>query len=390
MVRRLADLQLRGARVLVRVDFNVPLDERGRVTSDARIRASLPTLRAIVAAGGRPILMSHLGRPKGGPDRRYSLRPVADRLRELSGLPVRFAADCVGAETERLARELPAGELLLLENLRFHDGEEKGDPAFALALSALGDVYVNDAFGTAHRPHASVAGVPALLPHAAGLLLEREVDAFRRVLEDPQRPYVAILGGAKVSDKLPVIRNLLTKVDALLIGGAMAYTFLKKAGVGIGDSRCEGDLLAEAGAVRADAAAAGIALELPRDHVCAAKLEAGAKGTVHGPDIPDGLMGLDIGPQTIAAYRARIEAARTIVWNGPMGVFEMPQFAEGTRALALAIADSDAWSVVGGGDSVAAVEQVGVADRISHVSTGGGASLELLEGRLLPGIAALE
>jgi phosphoglycerate kinase len=388
-VQRFQDLDLAGRRVLVRVDFNVPLDDAGRVTSDARIRAALPTIEAILAAGGRPILMSHLGRPKGKVVESMRMRPAAERLGELLGRPVRTATDCVGPAAEAAVAALGAGEVLVLENLRFHPEEEKGDPDFAAALAALGDVYVDDAFGTAHRAHASVTGVADHLPAAAGLLLQKEVDAFARVLDAPARPFVAILGGAKVSDKLPVLLNLVAKVDALIVGGAMAYTFLAADGVPIGSSRCEQDLLDEARQVRALCAARGVELLLPVDHVCAAEFKAEAPASLHGPGIPDGLMGLDIGPRSIAAFRDRIAGAKTILWNGPMGVFEMEAFRRGTEAIAHAVADSAAFSVVGGGDSVAAVELCGVEDRIDHVSTGGGASLELLEGRDLPGIAAL-
>lgn len=390
MIPKLADLDVAGQRVLVRVDFNVPLDEHGAVTSDARIRASLPTIEAILARGGCPVLMSHLGRPKGRRDPRFSLRPAADRLGELIAAEVGFVDDCIGQEVERATRALTPGRCLVLENLRFHPGEEAGDEDFARALARNGDRYVNDAFGSSHRAHASVAIVPRLLPAAAGLLLEREIAAFQRVLESPTRPFLAILGGAKVSDKLPVVRHLLSKVDGLLLGGAMAYTFLAARGVGVGASKCEPDLFEEAKAVEAEAAARGVALSLPVDHVCARSLSADVPVAVHGPGIPDGWMGLDIGPATVEAFRAKIAEAATIVWNGPMGVFEIAPFAKGTEAVARAVAGSSAFSVVGGGDSVAAIERLGLADRVGHVSTGGGASLELLEGKQLPGIAALE
>jgi len=389
VARRLSDLQLSGARVLVRVDFNVPLDEQQRVTSDARIRAALPTLRAILEAGGRPVLMSHLGRPKGQVVEKLRLAPAAARLGELLQSPVRTATDCIGPQVEAASKVLVAGECLVLENLRFHPQETAGDADFAAALARNGDVYVNDAFGTAHRAHASVAGVPKLLPSAAGLLMEREIEAFSKVLTAPDRPFLAILGGAKVSDKLPVIESLLEKVDGLIIGGAMAYTFLRQQGVDVGASLCETDLLDEARAVRERCAHQGVTLCLPVDHVCAAEFRADAEASVHGPGVPGGLMALDIGPRSIEQFAAEIANARTIVWNGPMGVFEMAAFRRGTEAVGRAVADSDCWSVVGGGDSVAAVELLGVADRISHVSTGGGASLELLEGKTLPGIAAL-
>jgi len=389
MARSLSDLELRGRRVLVRVDFNVPLDRESNVTSDARIRAALPTIRAILDAGGRPILMSHMGRPKGAVVESMRLQPAADRLRELLGSTVQYCRDCVGAEAEAAASALGEGECLVVENLRFHAEEEAGDAEFAAALARLGDVYVNDAFGTAHRAHASVAGVPKLLPNAAGLLMEKEIRAFEQVLSAPARPFWAILGGAKVSDKLPVIENLLSKVDGLIIGGAMASTFLEEQGLGIGTSLCERELLAEAGRVRAHAAERGVELLLPDDHVCAAEFKADAEASVHGPGVPDGLMALDIGPATLARYTRALSQAKTVVWNGPMGVFEMEAFRKGTEAVALAVAGLDAFTVVGGGDSVAAVEMLGVAEKMSHVSTGGGASLELLEGKDLPGVAAL-
>jgi phosphoglycerate kinase len=389
----LNDFDPAGKRVLVRVDFNVPLDAQGRVTSDARIRESLPTIQAIVKAGGRPVLMSHLGRPKGKVVESLRMAPVAERLGQLLGSPVKTVQDCIGAEAEAASKALQAGECLLLENLRFRDAEEAGDAAFAQALAKNGDVYVNDAFGTAHRAHASVSGVAKLLPSAAGLLLQKELDAFARVLRAPQRPFVAILGGAKVSDKLPVIENLLPKVDTLIVGGAMAYTFLVQQGRKVGRSLVEKDLVAEAGKVLALAKAAGKKLLLPIDHVCAAEFKADSKPSVHEGDIPDGLMGLDIGPATSKLYVDALKGCRTIVWNGPMGVFEMDAFAKGTEAVARAVAQqtrAGAFSVVGGGDSVAAAEKTGVVAQLSHVSTGGGASLELLEGKVLPGVAALD
>jgi phosphoglycerate kinase len=392
MAKKLSDLPLAGKRVLVRVDFNVPLDAQGRVTSDARIRESLPTISAILKAGGRPVLMSHLGRPKGKVVESMRMAPVAARLAELLGTPVKTVKDCIGAEAEAASKALQTGECLLLENLRFRDAEEAGDAAFAQALAKNGDVYVNDAFGTAHRAHASVSGVPKLLPSAAGLLLQKELDAFARVLGAPQRPFVAILGGAKVSDKLPVIEHLLPKVDTLIVGGAMAYTFLVQQGRKVGRSLVEKDLVAEAGKVLALAKAAGKKLLLPVDHVCAAEFKADSKPSVHEGDIPDGLMGLDIGPKTVQSYVDALKGAKTVVWNGPMGVFEMAAFGKGTEALARAVAAATvqgAFTVVGGGDSVAAAEKLGITGKLSHVSTGGGASLELLEGKVLPGVAAL-
>ncbi len=389
MAKKLTDLDLKNKRVLVRVDFNVPLDDQGKVTSDARIRESLPTIQAILRAGGRPVLMSHLGRPKGKVVEAMRLAPAAVRLQQLLGSPVKVVKDCIGAEAEAASRALAAGECLVLENLRFRDQEEQGDAAFAAALAKCGDVYVNDAFGSAHRAHASVSGVPKLLPSAMGLLMQKELDAFRRVLATPARPFVAILGGAKVSDKLPVIENLLPKVDTLIVGGAMAYTFLVFQGKKVGKSLVEKELVAEAGRVLAQAKAQNKQLLLPVDHVCAAEFKADSKASVHQGDIPDGLMGLDIGPQTIANYVAALRGAKTVVWNGPMGVFEMDAFCKGTEAVAHAVAGCGGFTVVGGGDSVAAAEKTKVVAQLSHVSTGGGASLELLEGKVLPGVAAL-
>jgi phosphoglycerate kinase len=392
--RRLRDLPVQdGTRVLIRVDFNVPLAEDNggqRVTSDARIRAALPTIQNVLERGGRPVLMSHLGRPKGKVVESMRMKPAADRLAELLGTEVRTASECIGSEVEAMSRDLPAGACLVVENLRFHPEEEKGDDAFAAELAKLGDVYVNDAFGTSHRAHASVAGVPKLLPAAAGLLLEAELDAFAKVLEAPERPVCAILGGAKVSDKLPVILHLLDKVDRLLIGGAMAYTFLRARGVGIGKSLSEEDLLDEARRVEEIAKQKNVELHIPSDHVCATAFAADAEVSVHGPGVPDGLMGLDIGPESAARYADVVRSSKTVIWNGPMGVFEMAPFAKGTEAVARALAASSAFSVVGGGDSVAAIETFGLENEVDHVSTGGGASLELLEGKVLPGVAALE
>jgi phosphoglycerate kinase len=375
--------------VLVRVDFNVPLDDKGNVTSDARIRESLPTIQAILKAGGKPVLMSHLGRPKGKVVESMRLQPAAARLQQLLGSPVKTVKDCIGQDTEAASKALKPGECLVLENLRFRDQEEAGDAQFAAALAKNGDVYVNDAFGSSHRAHASVSGVPKLLPSAMGLLLQKELDAFQKVLGAPARPFVAILGGAKVSDKLPVIENLLPKVDTLIVGGAMAYTFLVQQGRKVGKSLVEKELVDAAGKVLALSKAQKKNLLLPVDHVCAAEFKADSKASVHAGDIPDGLMGLDIGPKTTEAYCAALEGAKTIVWNGPMGVFEMDAFCKGTEAVAKAVAASGAFTVVGGGDSVAAAEKTGVVGKLSHVSTGGGASLELLEGKVLPGVAAL-
>lgn len=389
MAKTLTEMDLRDKRVLVRVDFNVPLDQNRCITSDARIRAAAPTIEAILTAGGRPVLMSHMGRPKGSVVDALRLKPAGERLGELLEVPVRYSNTCVGDAAVDASRALEAGEVLLVENLRFHPEETAGDDGFAAQLAQLGDVYVNDAFGAAHRAHASVAGVPRHLPSCAGLLMERELAAFDHVLAAPERPLLAILGGAKVSDKLPVILNLLDKVDGILIGGAMAYTFQKQAGLGIGTSMCEDDLIGAAAQARAAAKDKGVDLLLPTDHVCAAEFRADAEVSTHGPGIPEGQMALDIGPETTQRYCAAIAAARTVIWNGPMGVFEMPAFRNGTEAVAQAVAESSGWTLVGGGDSVAAAELLGITDRMNHVSTGGGASLELLEGKILPGIAAL-
>lgn len=379
------DLDLKGKRLFIRVDFNVPLAPGGQeITSDKRIRASLPTIQYALEQGAGLVLASHLGRPKGKPNAEMSLKPVAKRLEELVGRPVKMASDCVGAEVE--AMKPAPGEILLLENLRFHAEEEKNDPAFAKQLAALADVYVNDAFGTAHRAHASTVGIIQHMPQAAaGLLMDKELEYLGKATTTPARPCVAILGGAKVSDKIEVIQNLMKFVDRLLIGGAMAYTFLRAQGQGTGKSLVEEDKLELAKQLLSSA---GDKLMLPLDHVVAGEFKAGADNqTVTA--IPDGQMALDIGPKTIEAYSAVVRGAKTVIWNGPMGVFEMPPFDKGTVALAKAVAESGAVSVVGGGDSEKAIKAAGVTDKISHVSTGGGASLEFLSGIQLPGVAAL-
>lgn len=390
----LDDLDVRGQRVLVRVDFNVPLekDEDGRLTvsDDTRIRAALPTIKAIVEAGGKAILASHLGRPKGKPDPHLSLSPVAEHLQALIGQRVRFVSNTTGEAVQKAIRSMPDGSILLLENTRFYPEETRNDLDFAARLAQLADVYVNDAFGAAHRAHASTEGVTRFVEHAAmGYLLQREVAYLSRALEAPEPPFVAVLGGAKVSDKIGVITHLLDKVDAVLIGGAMSYTFLKALGHAVGASRVEEDRLDEA---RATYEQAQGKIVLPRDHVAAEAFANEAPHHVVAGAIPDGEMGLDVGPATIAAYRAHLLKARTIVWNGPMGVFEMPNFANGTVAIAETLVEATtggAMTIVGGGDSVAALTQAGYADAVSHVSTGGGAMLEFLEGKILPGIAAL-
>ena len=379
---------VRGKRVFVRADLNVPV-KAGVVGDDTRIRASLPTLRRLCDAGARVVLASHLGRPKGRPDPASSLRPVAARLSELLGRPVSFAEDCIGEPAERAVAALADGGVCLLENLRFHAGEEKNDPAFARALARLADVYVNDAFGTAHRAHASTAGMVSLVPrHAAGDLMHAELAHLRVVLE-PRRPLVCFLGGAKVSDKLAVLEALARRADVLAVGGAMAYTFLRSLGEPTGSSLVEADRLEDARRVLAAAKDCGHRVLLPVDHVVAERLEAGAPTRIV-KQIPDGWMGVDIGPETAAQYAAEASRAATIFWNGPMGVFEIDAFAEGTRAVAKAVADSAAVSVVGGGDSLAAINRTGLASKITHLSTGGGASLEYVQGLTLPGVVALE
>ncbi len=384
------DIAWAGKRAIVRVDFNVPL-EGARITDDTRIRAAVPTIQALREAGAAVVLMSHLGRPKGQRNPKYTLAAVAKRLGELLGVAVPLQDDCVGPAVEAAARALGPGDVILLENLRFHPEEEANDPDFARQLAALGDVYVNDAFGTAHRAHASTAGIAHLLPAVAGLLMERELDALGRALGEPERPFVTILGGAKVSDKIGVIENLLGKVDVLIIGGGMANTFLSAQGNPIGKSLNEPDKAELARELLEQAQERHVTLALPIDVTVAPEMKAESPAhTVGITDVPDDEAIFDIGPETVAHYKTLIAGARTIVWNGPMGVFEIAPFALGTRAIAEAVADSGAFTIVGGGDSVAAIEDAGLADRISHVSTGGGASLEFLEGRELPGVAALK
>ena len=388
----ITDLELAGKRVFMRVDFNVPI-KGGEIKDDTRIQASLPSIAYALDHGATVILASHLGRPKGTVNPDYTLKRVAARLSELLGRPVEFADDCVGPSAQAAVdRAAQGGKVVLLENLRFHPEEEKNDPAFAAQLAAPANAYVNDAFGSSHRAHASVEAITKILPQpAAGLLMEKEVQYLGHVLGSPDRPFVAILGGAKVSDKIEIIENLLGKVDALAIGGAMAYTFLKARGLPIGKSLVEDDKLEAARLITAHAHERGVTLALPSDHVVADRLEAGAPhATLAVDDAAIGdRIGVDIGPETIAAYTQLVAGARTVVWNGPMGVFEMPPFDAGTNALARAVANVKGTTIVGGGDSVSAVSKAGVADRITHISTGGGASLEFLGGRVLPGVAAL-
>jgi phosphoglycerate kinase len=386
MKKTLRDLEVQGKRVLVRVDFNVPMQD-GQITDDRRIRESLPTIQYLLERGAKVILMSHLGRPKGKPDPQYSLRPVAERLSELLGRPVRFLEDCVGEAVEQAVQAMAPGEVVLLENLRFHPEEEANDDGFARALARLGDLYVNDAFGSAHRAHASTEGIAHYLPAVAGFLMEKELRYLGSVLTQPERPFVAILGGAKVHDKIGVIQNLLPKVDRLLIGGGMAFTFLKAQGYEIGRSLLDSDSLEFARRVLQEA---GQKIVLPVDVVVAPSPEAETQAQVVPVDqIPPDQMGLDIGPQTVARFREIVRLARTIVWNGPLGLFERAAFAAGTRGVLQAVAESGATSILGGGDTAAAAEQLGFADRITHISTGGGAALEFLEGRTLPGVAVL-
>ncbi len=386
------DLHLHGRRLFIRVDFNVPI-KNGVITDDTRIRASLPTIQFALDSGALPIIASHLGRPKGAPNMEYTLGPVAVRLEELLKRPVSFASDCIGPDVDRAVDEARrANGVVLLENLRFHVAEEKNDPAFAKQLADVADDYVNDAFGAAHRAHASVEGITHHFPKpAAGLLMEEELKYLSHVLEAPERPFVGILGGAKVSDKIEVIENMLGKVDRLIIGGAMAYTFLKSRGIPTGKSLVEDDKLEEARTITADAAAKGVELALPVDHVVTTAISADAPHEVLAIDDPaiGDRMGVDIGPLTIAKYEALLKDARTVVWNGPMGVFEIAAFAGGTNALAKAVANVHGTTIVGGGDSISAIRKSGMADRITHISTGGGASLEFLGGRVLPGVAAL-
>ncbi|MFH1862205.1 MAG: phosphoglycerate kinase [bacterium] len=387
-------LTLKDQRVLIRVDFNVPLTDDGKVRDDIRIRASLPTIQRVSDQGGKAILMSHLGRPKGKPNPKYSLKPAAERLAMLLGKPVAFAADCLGPEVEKQIAGLGSGDCILLENLRFHEEEEKNDPQFAQALARFGDVYINDAFGTAHRAHASTEGVTRYIKLcAAGYLMQKELEYLGKTIGNPVRPFVAILGGAKISGKIEVISNLMKKVDSLLIGGGMAFAFFKAQGLEIGASLFEPETLDTASEVLQAAKKSGVELLLPQDVVIADRFDAAANQRIVPINgIEAGWQGLDIGPQTIELFRQKCLSAKTIVWNGPMGVFEMEPFAKGTNAVAAALAEATAngaTTIIGGGDSAAAIAQAGLEDKVSHVSTGGGASLEFLEGKTLPGVAAL-
>ena len=383
------DLDLRGKRVLMRVDFNVPL-EKGVITDDTRIRAALPTIKYIIERGGKLILMSHLGRPKGV-DPKLSLKPVSRRLSELLGKEVKMAPDCIGDEVQRMVAEMKEGDVILLENLRFHKGETENDPEFARELASLGDVYVSDAFGAAHRAHASTEGVTKFIPQAAaGFLMEKEIEYLSKAVQSPEHPFVVILGGAKVSDKIGVLTNMLERADAILIGGGMAYTFLKAQGYNVGKSIVEEDKLDLARQIMDEAKEKGVEFKLPVTTVIADRFAPDANSkVVKSTEIPDGWLGVDIGPETVEEFSKVIGRAKMIVWNGPLGVYEFDKFAKGTVAVAKMLAESDAITIIGGGDCVAAVQKAGVADKMTHISTGGGASLEFLEGKELPGIAAL-
>ena len=385
------DIDVSGKKVIVRCDFNVPQDENGRITDNKRIVAALPTIKYLLEHNAAVILCSHLGRPKGEFKMKYSLAPVAERLSELLGQKVTLAKDVIGEDAKKLAAALKPGEAMLLENVRFHKEEEKNDPAFAKELASMAEIYVNDAFGTAHRAHASTAGIADYLPAVCGFLIQKEISIMGKALADPARPFVAILGGAKVSDKIGVINNLIEKCDTIIIGGGMSYTFMKAMGKEIGTSLCEEDKLDLAKDLMKKAEDKGVKLLLPVDTVCADHFAADATPVVYDAGaLPADMMGLDIGPKTIELFSDAVKDAGTVVWNGPMGVFEFDAFAVGTKAVAKAIAASHAVSIIGGGDSAAAVEKLGFADKMTHISTGGGASLEFLEGLELPGIACLE
>ncbi|MBI1978375.1 MAG: phosphoglycerate kinase [Candidatus Omnitrophica bacterium] len=384
------DVEVKGKRVLVRVDFNVPIDSKGNVMNDTRIVKTLPTIQYLVKQGARTILMTHLGRPKSKKDVQFSLKFVAERLSKILKQPVKFVPDCIGPSVSKITSALKNGEVALLENVRFYSEEEKNDAEFSKSLASLGEIYVNDAFGAAHRAHASTAGIARYLPSVAGLLLAKEVEYFDRVLGNPDRPFAAILGGSKVVDKIKVIENLMTKVDYLLVGGAMAYTFLKARGYKIGNSKFDFEGFEIAKQILEKAKQSKIQFVLPLDHIIAETVTETAKSDISEIDIPDGWMGVDIGPKTVERFQAALSKAKTIVWNGPLGVFEIKPFSNGTRAIAEHLASlKDTTTVIGGGETAAAIAELGLEDKMSHVSTGGGASLEYLEGRVLPGIEAL-
>ena len=388
--KSIKDIDITGKRVLTRVDFNVPLDKQQNVTDDNRIRAALPTIKFILEKGAKLILMSHLGRPKGEVRPEYSLKPAATVLSKLLSKPVKMLDDCIGPAVKDVVSKMSDGDIVMLENLRFHKEETGNDQGFSKELASLGDVFVNDAFGTCHRAHASTEGVTHYLESVSGLLVEKEIEYFQKILTSPDKPFVFLLGGAKVADKIPVIENMMDKASTIIIGGAMAYTFLKVNNVDIGSSRFEQEMVDTAKAILAKAREKGVEIVLPIDHVVTDNIETGSNIKItDGESIEKGFIGVDIGPKTINLFIEELKTAKTIVWNGPVGIFENDRFANGTKALAYTIAESDAISVIGGGDTAAAVAKFDVADKMSHISTGGGASLEYLEGKVLPGIAAL-
>lgn len=390
MKRTIEDIDVKGKRVLLRVDFNVPLDDNGNITDDTRIIAALPTIKYLLGKGARLIICSHLGRPKGEFNSKYSLMPVAKRLVDLLINKIYFGKDVVGPDAMEKAKNLNVGEILLLENIRFLKGEENNDPELAQKLASMADVYVNDAFGTAHRNHASIVGVPKLLPNALGFLMGKEVNTILSTLENPQRPFVAILGGAKVSDKIYVVLNLLKKVDTICIGGGMAYTFLKAKGVKVGQSMVDEEKVELAGQMLAEAEKRGVKILLPVDNLCASVFSPTAKAIKIKGDIPDNMIGLDIGPKTVRLFKNELKRAKTVVWNGPLGVFEFENFSKGTEKIAKAVAKVKGKTIVGGGDSIAAIHRLGKTKKITHISTGGGASLQMLEGKPLPGVEVID
>ena len=390
MKKTIKDFDIKGKRVLMRVDFNVPLDENREITDDTRIKAAIPTIKEAVNAPAKVILMSHLGRPGGEVKPDLSLAPSAERLSKLLGQNVKMLKDCIGPDVESAVKEMKDGDIVLLENLRFHKEETKNDPEFAKKLASLGDIFINDAFGTCHRAHASTEGVTKLLPSGMGFLVEKEIQYFDKVLHNPEKPFALILGGAKVSDKIAVIENMLDKIDYLLIGGAMAYTFLKSRLKGVGNSKLEEDKMEVASDIFTKAREKNVSIFLPEDHVIAKEIKQNTKVKVVREHVPDGWIGLDIGPRTIKKFENALKGAKTIVWNGPVGYFELKPFRKGTAEIAKFISRLDATTVIGGGDTAAAINALGLAGKMSHISTGGGASLEYLEGKELPGIAALE
>jgi 3-phosphoglycerate kinase len=388
--KSIKDIDIKGKRVLMRVDFNVPLDKQQNVTDDNRIRAALPTIKYVLDKNAKLILMSHLGRPKGEVKPEYSLSPAALALSKLINRPVKILGDCIGEEVRDAVSQMSDGDVVMLENLRFHKQETDNDQAFSKELASLGDVFVNDAFGTCHRAHASTEGVTHYLESVSGLLVEKEIEYFQKVLTSPDKPFVFLLGGAKVADKIPVIENMMDRASTIIIGGAMAYTFMKAENINIGSSRFEQEMMDTAKVILEKAKAKGVEMVLPIDHVVTDNIEAASNIKItDGESIDEGFIGVDIGPKTINLFIEEIKTAKTIVWNGPVGIFENDRFASGTKALAYAIAESGAVSVIGGGDTAAAVAKFNVADKMSHISTGGGASLEYLEGKALPGVAAL-